>query len=136
MKWKATFLGTIITVLLSVTTLSSQQKFSLADAIKYALEHHPSLTTSRLDGENAKWQYKEALSIGMPRINGNVDYSYFYKLPIAPIQDFISPSVYGVLIQEQVTTENGVVTPSSIPEPQTFNVTFQQNHTKSINRNS
>ncbi len=132
MKWKTTFLGTIITVLLSITTLSSQQNFSLADAIKYALEHHPSLTTSRLDGENAKWQYKEALSIGMPRINGNVDYSYFYKLPISPIQDFISPSIYGVLIQEQVTTENGVVTPSSIPEPQTFNVTFQQNHSLNL----
>ncbi len=125
----------IIILICSSVRLRAQQKFSLADAIKYALEHHPSLTTAALESETAKWQYKEALSIGMPKVTGNVNYSYFYKLPISPIQDFISPSVYGVLIQEQVTTQNGVVTPANIPDPQTFDVTFQQNHALNVGIN-
>ena len=76
----------------------SQEEVSLTQAVQYALQNHPALQASRLDGINSEWQYKEALSIGLPRINGNVDYSYYYQAPIVPTEDFITP-----IITEAVT---------------------------------
>lgn len=75
-----------------------QTSFSLTEAVQYALQNHPSLEDSRLDGVNSEWQYKEALSIGLPRINGNIDYNYFYQVPLVPTEDFITP-----IISEAVT---------------------------------
>ena len=115
-------LFTVIIIALTAIYLSAQTTYSLPQAIDYALEHHQSMKVADLTNQNSKWQYKEALSIGMPKLTGNINYNYFYKLPVQPIADFISPSVYQVLIGEQVTTQNGVLTPADIPEPQFFNI--------------
>lgn len=76
----------------------AQEEFSLTKAVQFALQNHPSMQVSRLEGVNSEWQYKEALSIGLPRINGNVDYSYYYQAPVVPTEDFITP-----IITEAVT---------------------------------
>lgn len=122
-------------LLFQISALSGQMSFTLPQAIDFALEHHQSMKVASLDNENSKWQYKEALSIGMPKINGNIGYNYFYKLPLQPIVDFISPSVYGVLIEEQVTTEAGTLSPNDIPTPSTFTVAFQQKNALNIGVN-
>lgn len=122
--------------LIAVSIAEAQQSFTLPEAIDYALAHNLSMEDADLDAKTAQWQYKEALSIGMPKVNGNLNYNYYYKVPLSPVQDFISPSVYGVLIQEQVTTENGTLTPGNIPEPQTFNIGFQQKHNLSLGLNA
>ena len=126
-----TTISMLVAVLLS-TQLISQEKFSLGEAISYALDHHPAIVDARLDGADANAQYKEVFASGIPSLNGNINYSYFYRLPTAPVTDFISPSVYGVLIQEQVTTESGTLSPADIPEPGSFDVTFQQPHSLSL----
>ena len=128
-------ISVVIALLMSIQMIG-QERFSLADAIKYALDHHPSITNARLDGENAKWRYKEALSMGIPSLTGNINYSFLYKLPTAPVTDFISPSVYNVLILEEVNTQNGVLTPADIPVPGTFDVSFQQPHALSFGLSS
>lgn len=95
----------IITIILLIGLVHSgysQQLYSLTDAIDYALSHHESLKVSDLDAELAKWQYKEAKSIGLPNIKGNANYTFYYKRPVQPTEDFISPAVYAVLFQEQV----------------------------------
>jgi len=122
----------IITMCICTIHLYGQETYSLPAAIDFALANHQSMKVASLTNDNSKWQYKEALSIGMPKINGNVNYTYFYQLPIQPITDFISPAVYGVLIGEQVTTENGTITPANIPEPETFNITFQQKQSLNV----
>ncbi|MFT4566597.1 MAG: outer membrane protein [Saprospiraceae bacterium] len=116
----------IIYLLFSIFSLNAQDNYTLTQAIDYALENHSKMKVAKLDHDNSKWQYKEAKSIGMPRFNGDVNYTYFYQLPQSPVQDFISPAVYGVLVGEKVTTENGTITPNNIPDPQTFNIAFQQ----------
>ncbi len=123
---------TILMVFMMSTQMMSQEQFSLGGAIRYALDHHPSLAEAQLDGADANLRYKEVFAQGIPSLTGNVNYSYFYRLPTAPVTDFISPSVYGVLIQEQVTTENGTLTPADIPIPGSFDVTFQQPHSLSL----
>lgn len=108
---------TIICLLLSLG-IQAQESYSLNDAINFALENHLSLKSSELDGETAKWQYKEALSIGLPNIKGNVNYTYFYQRPVQPTEDFLSPAVYGILFGE------GVIPVRDLGPPATFEFAF------------
>ena len=73
---------TILIILLALSQInaSGQQSYTLSEAINYALEHHESLQISRLDESMANWQYKEAKSIGLPNIRGNVDYTFYLSL--------------------------------------------------------
>ena len=106
----------IISLILFISWIPSQgqSQFSLTQAIDYALTHHNSLRVSELDEENARWQYKEALSIGMPNIKGNMDYTYYYQRPVQPTEDFLSPAVYGILFSEEV------IQPRELGPPETF----------------
>lgn len=104
----------------------SQDVMSLPEAINYALENHNSLKVSALESENAKWQYKEALSIGMPNIKGNINYTYYYNRPLTPTEDFISPAIYGVLFQEQV------IQPRELGDPETFEFSFVRKNDLSL----
>ncbi len=108
----------IILCLFTVVDLNAQQMMSLPEAIDYALEHHNLLKTSALEGQNAQWQYKEAKSIGMPQITGNINYSYFYQRPVQPTEDFLSPAVYGILFQEEV------IQPRDLGDPDIFELAF------------
>jgi len=112
----------IIILALSQMILAGQQTFTLAEAVNYALEHHESLQLSRLDADLAEWQYKEALSIGLPNVRGNADYTYYYQRPVQPTADFISPAVFGILFQEDV------IEPRELGPPQTFEFAFVQRH--------
>ena len=118
----------ITTILLILLQFSgqSQKLFSLSEAIDYALGHHESLKVSDLDAEYAKWQYKEAKSIGMPNIKGNVNYTYYYQRPVQPTEDFISPAVYGVLFQEEV------IQPRELGDPQVFEFSFVRKNDLSL----
>jgi len=112
----------IIIIALSQISLSGQQSFTLAQAINYALEHHESLQISRLDAENALWQYREAKSIGLPNIRGNADYTFYYQRPVQPTEDFLSPAIFGILFQEQV------IEPRELGPPETFEFSFLRKH--------
>jgi len=89
-------------LLFLVSLAAAQETFSLEQAIDYALENHPSIKMKQLDIQTADSDIKEFKSIGMPKVNGTLNYQYYFKQPLQPVEDFISPSVYGVLLQEQV----------------------------------
>lgn len=112
----------ILLISLSQIPLIGQKTFSLSEAVNYALEHHESMRISSLDAENAKWQYKEAKSIGLPNIRGNADYTFYYQRPVQPTQDFLTPAIFGILFQEEV------IAPRELGEPQTFEFAFVQKH--------
>jgi len=117
----------IITIAISISyTSRAQETYTLPEAIDYALSHHNSLKVSELESENARWQYKEALSIGMPNIQGNVNYTFYYKRPVQPTEDFLSPAVYGILFQEQV------VQPRELGPPETFEFSFVRKNDLSL----
>ena len=116
----------IIISFLLINTINGQEQFSLTKAIDYALEHHNLIRNSQLDGENAHWQYKEDLSIGMPKLNGNINYTYYYQRPVQPTEDFLSPAVYGILFQEEV------IPTRDLGAPQVFEFAFVRKHDLSI----
>ncbi len=59
-----------------VQQLSAQQKkrFSLQEAIDFAMSHNYSLLSSEKDIEAAKQQVKEQMAYGFPQINGTIGY--------------------------------------------------------------
>jgi outer membrane protein TolC len=101
---------------------AAQESFTLEQAIAYAIEHSDQLAIDALDVENAAASVKEFKSIGLPKINGSINYQYNFLKVISPVPDFISPSVYGVLFQEQLLAER------DLGEPEIFELTFQTNH--------
>ncbi|MEE9439944.1 MAG: TolC family protein [Saprospiraceae bacterium] len=104
--------------LLSIT-INAQQKFSLEEAIDYGINNHTTIKLAELDEINANNDINQVKSIGMPKVRGGVDYSYFFFTPKSPVKDFISPAVYNILKAE------GLPTTTQGP-PQTFELGFVQ----------
>lgn len=75
-------------MLMSMSLFS--QSYSLDDAIAYALVNHNDVKRNALDRTDADWQVKEYWSTGLPQVNGNIGYQYFFKIPttIVPAGSF------------------------------------------------
>jgi outer membrane protein TolC len=98
--------------------LRAQERFSLADAIDYALENHNAMRVATLNGEQAYWQFREAKAIGMPQLTAKVNYTYYYKRPVVPTQDFLTPAIFGILFDENI------IEPRELGEPAFFDFGF------------
>jgi len=98
---------------------NAQQTFTLDEAVAYGLENQNSLKISDIEVVNAEEDIKEFRSIGMPKVSGAIDYNYYYYIPKQPVEDFISPAVYGILDAE------GLPTTTQGP-PEVFEFTFVQ----------
>jgi len=118
----------IIILLLINLSLNAQQTFSLQEAIDYGLKNHSEIKMAKLDIEDAEAQITEFKSIGMPKVTGSINYQYYIARPINPVEDFITPSVYAVLEQEQVAG----VDPYQGP-PEVFEFSFFQKNNLSAN---
>ena len=70
----------LITILWS-TIINAQEKtdFTLQEAIDYALENAYAIQTATNNIELADEKVWETTAIGLPQINGNVDYQNFLK---------------------------------------------------------
>lgn len=98
---KNIFLLTAIILLTGVIDAQDKviKSFTLQEAVQYALENNYNIKNAKLDEAKAKARNWEILTTGMPQINGNLDYDYYFKTPIVPafttdFQDF------GPVIQE------------------------------------
>jgi outer membrane protein len=73
------------------------QDFTLEQAVSYAQKNSITTQKSKLDIEDAAAQVKEYQSIGIPKVNGKIDYQNFLQRPTSFLPDFISPAIVGVL---------------------------------------
>lgn len=92
--------------------LSAQQSFTLQEAISYGIENSSAIKMKMIANEDANAQVKELKSIGLPKVNGYVNYQYYLAVPAQPVADFITPSVYGVLFNENVIPERDLGAPN------------------------
>lgn len=101
--------------------------FSLKQAVDYAINNKPAVQNAVLDEKIAQKKVNEITGIGLPQVNGSVEFNDFLQLPTQFLPDFISPSVYGVLIKE------GVIGPEKFPQgdPALFPVQFGTKYTAS-----
>ncbi|SDM59856.1 Outer membrane protein TolC [Daejeonella rubra] len=76
----------LIFCLFSVVSVKAQltdslASFSLKEAIDYAQNHQTSVLNATIDEEIAKNTVKQTIGIGLPQVNGNVNFQDFLKVP-------------------------------------------------------
>lgn len=102
----------IITTLCAVCLAimaQGQYKFTLEQAIAFAMDNSNQIKLEKKDIEDAEGQILEYKSIGIPKIDLGADYTYFPAIAVLPVPDFVTPITYDVLFEE------GLVDPKDIP---------------------
>ena len=95
---------TILTLLISSVAFGQEgpRSMSLEECIAYALENNEQLKIAKLENGIAETQVNEALAGGLPQINGSIGITRNFTVQVTPIPDFISPSVYQILVNENL----------------------------------
>ena len=103
----------ILFMFLFLGQLNAQEEgvvqLTLSQACDFALKNNVNVENAQIDVEVAKKKVWETTAIGLPQVSGSVEYQNFLDIPTTLLPDFISPSVYGVLLQE------GLITPAQMP---------------------
>ena len=76
---------TFLTVAISNSFAQQVYQFSLQEAIDFSMENNYDVIYSEKNIEAAKQQMREATSIGLPKIDGAIDYSDNIALPVSVI---------------------------------------------------
>ncbi|MEP5613397.1 MAG: TolC family protein [Cyclobacteriaceae bacterium] len=121
---RRTLLLLLFATLLLRAEAQEETKLSLEECISYALENNENLQIANLENDIAVTQIKETLARGLPQVDGSVGLAKNFKIQTSFIQDFISPAVYGVLVNESLLPAG-----SSAGELQTFPAAFGTNYT-------
>lgn len=118
-------------VLLNVFTASAQEAksadFSLQAAIDYAYKNSPNYLNAQNDVLMARYKRKEVVGMALPQIGASVDMKNFMKIPTSVLPNFVSPAVYGGLVQAGVAPYDPVKLSPDGYEPiaANFGTTFQ-----------
>lgn len=130
----------LITAILSLTVGSlmaqvdtaSNHYFNLKDCITYAYEHQTSLLNADLDRKIAEAKVRETIGIGLPQINGTLDFNDFLKRPVTLFPDFVGPAIYDVIRTQNIRDANGnaIVRPNNVGGLQP--ISFQQKYNSSL----
>lgn len=117
----------LIFVSSSVFSQNDTLILDLKQAQQMALSNNQNVKNAQIDLKIAKKKIWETTAIGLPQVSGQVSYNDMLDIPTTLIPDFISPAVYGVLLQE------GLIPPSHMPsgEPQYFAAKFGTQHNAS-----
>ncbi len=76
-----------ISILFCGLALFAQSEMTLEEATKYAKDNSLSIKNAHLNIADAEAQVEERRSIGLPQLNGKVDYSYYFKVPTVRLPD-------------------------------------------------
>ena len=79
------FLVTMVSSSLLAQTRDSVFRFTVKQAIAFALENQKDVQNAKLDVEISKAQVKEILGIGLPQLKSSFDVKYFEELPTSLI---------------------------------------------------
>ncbi len=71
--------------LLLCSSMMGQQKMTLAKAQEYGMKNANSVTQATFDAELAAIQTKQVLAVGLPQVNGSVQFQNFLSLPTSVI---------------------------------------------------
>lgn len=82
MKNQIVFILSLMTIL---NSLKAQQKLTLLQAQDFAIKNANIVTQSRYDEDLAKIQVDQVLAIGLPQLNGSVQFQNFLNLPTSII---------------------------------------------------
>ena len=113
-------------LLLGINKSIAQKSYKLTakQAVDLALKNVTDLKNLAIDRELQISKNKEYIAQALPQVSGSVSTQHFFSIPVTLLPDFISPSVYQVLVDNGV--RNGAGTPISKPNqpPQFFPAQF------------
>jgi outer membrane protein len=77
----------LIVLVITITGMQAQdaEQFSLLEAIAYAQGESNSVRAAQLEIARSKAEVQEYTAIGIPKVNGGVEYNYFLHLPTSLI---------------------------------------------------
>lgn len=107
--------------------LVAQTPLSLEQAIELGLSTNLEFKLNQLEVAMAESQISELKASGMPQVNGSARYQYYFAVPQQPVEDFLTPSIFGVLEATSLLPEGSYVGP-----PETFELSFFQPHNLSV----
>jgi len=81
---------------------TGKYSFSLQQAVDFAMKNQTQMLNASFDEQIAQAKVKETIGIGFPQINGSFDIKYFIDIPTTVLPNFVSPAVYGGLVQAGV----------------------------------
>ncbi len=116
----------ILICLLTATHLKAQDEenaYSLQECLEYAYENSVNTKNALLDQEIAQADVKITKADGLPQANAQIGYDNNFAIQRVFIPDFISPSVYQVLKQENLLAQD-----KPVPNPGVFPAAFGTTH--------
>jgi outer membrane protein len=106
-RFKALTLIISLTLLLNQTQAQETNKtnFSLQEAIDYSLKHSPNYLNAELDLKSADYQRKEITGLGLPQINGSIDFKDYLDIPTSLLPALIFGGPEGTFIPVKFGTK-------------------------------
>ena len=125
--------GGIILILINLIHLSvfSQNNYQLSskEAVDLAIKQVTEIKNLKIDRQLQVSKNREITGQALPQVNGTISMTHYFNIPVTLLPDFISPSVYNVLVDQGVKDGNGnpIQQPSGAPElfPARFGVPWQ-----------
>ncbi len=125
----------ILFLVLSTSILRGQAqdivRMSLDDAVSYAMKNTNSIKNSQMGIRDAELLIKENLATGLPQVNGEFGYNYFYLVPKVIFPDFFTPAVTGILANNLVKNSSTNEVIQAQPAGAGSKTSFQQKNTLS-----
>lgn len=100
----------LLIIILSVSAFNlglSQDKFSLEEAIEYAVKNHSDIKNANLEMESALQKIKETRAIGLPQISAEAQFQNFIDIPttVVPASTFNPMAAPGEVAELKFGTE-------------------------------
>jgi outer membrane protein len=115
MSKKITFLISVLLTISLQAQNDSVKSFTLDQAIQYSLSNHANAKNADLDITKGKHFVTEQIALGLPQINGNIDYMYYIKpgvivLPGAFFGPPVDPNSFVAIPATPLNTMNMSIT--------------------------
>lgn len=118
----------IILILPAFITVSAQDKqlkeYTLKAAQDYALQNAYAVQNAKTDILIAKKKVQETTAIGLPQVNGSLEFADFMNIPTQLIPDFLTPAIEGVLLQQGLIDESQLTSGSGQMFPVQFGAKY------------
>ncbi|MEL6924719.1 MAG: TolC family protein [Bacteroidota bacterium] len=79
-------------LIISNANAQETKSFTLDEAINYAMTNSTTVQNAMMNIEDADQQIVERRSIGLPQVSGQVNYQYFYKVPVVLLPQAFAPN--------------------------------------------
>lgn len=121
----------LVLLLLLTFEANAQKKyaFNAREAVDFAIRNVTEIKNLKIDRRLQEAKNNEIKGQAMPQVTGSIGVQHFFSIPVTLLPDFVTPSVYNVLVDEGVKNGSGntITAPGGPPQffPARFGVPWQ-----------